>query len=64
MERNWKEYPFADYRLKQKTKKSFVLVRSRAECRCGRKANIKCVLLECSKCCESSNCKVHCKIKQ
>ena len=61
MKKEWNEYPFTDYEVKPKGKKSFVFVRVKAVCPCGRKSNIKCVSLLCSKCCKtrSLKCRVH-----
>ena len=46
MESGWEKYPFSDYKLKVKTKKSFTLVRDRAECPCGRTAKLKCDIVD------------------
>ena len=61
MEKQWDAYPFSDYKLKRKSKKSFVFTRARSECSCGRQANLKCKFSKCSKCCKlgSGKCKVH-----
>ena len=61
MKTEWDSYPFSDFVLKAKGKKSFVFVRTRAECQCGRKSNLKCTFLMCSKCCKkhSGECKIH-----
>ena len=61
MESGWEKYPFSDYKLKVKTKKSFTFVRERAECPCGRKANLKCRYINRSKCCKArkGECKIH-----
>ena len=59
MERDWAEYQFSDFKLKVKSRKSFTFIRRRSECKCGRKANIQCKILQCSKCCRSQECKVH-----
>ena len=63
MKAKWPEYPFCDFKLRAKSKKSFVFEQMRTECECGRKANKKCAFSKCSKCCskESTNCKVHSK---
>ena len=53
MESGWEKYPFSDYKLKVKTKKSFMFVRERAECPCGRKANLKCRYINRSTCCKA-----------
>ena len=61
MERDWSEYPFSDYKLKVKNKKSYKFVRVHVECECGRKANVKCVYNNCSRCCRlgTGECRVH-----
>ena len=61
MKAEWPEYPFSDFRLRVKSRKSFEFALIRTECECGRKANRKCVFLKCSKCCfkESGFCKTH-----
>ena len=59
MQSDWQEYPFQDFKLKSKSKKSFVFVRFRSECNCGRRANRLWISVQCSKCCHSSDCKVH-----
>ena len=61
MKSDWSDYPFTAYELKPKGKKSFVFVRTSAECLCGKKANLKCIGFMCSNCCRSkiNNCKVH-----
>ena len=61
MKREWSAYPFSEYSLRTKGKKSFVFVRTIANCSCGKKANLKCVGLMCSKCCISNTtvCSVH-----
>ena len=52
MKEKWDDYPFIDYKLKSKSKKSYVFVRVKTECQCGRKANLKCISKKCSKCCK------------
>ena len=66
MEENWSEYPFSDYKLQPRTKKSFQFVKHRAVCGCGRKANVKCIGEECSKCCSKKSvaCKAHKAVKK
>ena len=61
MQENWEAYPFSEYSLKAKTKKSYVFKRVRADCPCGRRANLMCISLKCCKCCksESIDCLVH-----
>ena len=61
MESKWKDYPFSEYKLKQKTGKSFYFIRFRVECACGRKGNLRCVSQQCAPCCrkDSNVCKVH-----
>ena len=54
MKREWSDYPFSEYSLRKKGKKSFVFVRTTANCSCVKKANLKCVGLLCSKCCKSN----------
>ena len=61
MENDWADYPFADFKLKVKTKKSYVFARYRLQCECGRKANLQCIVEMCSKCCKTDECKVHSK---
>ena len=64
MELKWEDYPFSNYQLKKKTKKSFKFRKYYTECPCGRKGNLYCISEKCSKCCRKqvSDCKVH-KIK-
>ena len=61
MESKWKDYPFSDYKLKKKSRKSFHFIRFRAVCECGRKANLRCDIQKCAKCCvkDENTCKVH-----
>ena len=58
---NWEEYPYKQYCLKAKRKKSYTFRKSYVECPCGRKANLNCASKMCSKCCRKQNgqCKVH-----
>ena len=59
------EYPYQHYRLKVKSKKSYIFTKAYAECSCGRKANINCTFQKCKRCCQSEirACKTH-KIKK
>ena len=61
MEKQWGAYPFSDYKLTRKSKKSFVFTTARTECSCGKKANLKCKFRKCCKCCKLGKvkCKVH-----
>ena len=43
MEENWSDYPFSDYMLQPRRKKSFQFVKQSTVCGCGRKANLKCI---------------------
>ena len=65
MEEKWQDYPFRNYSLKLKTKKSFVFRKAFAECPCGRQANLACSVEKCRRCClkESAECKTH-KVKR
>ena len=60
MEKQWGAYPFSGYKLTRKSKSSFVFTPARAECTCGKQANLKCKFRKCSKCCKLG--KVQCKV--
>ena len=61
MDENWSEYPFKKYRLKVKSKKSYIFRKAYVTCSCGRKGNLSCVNEMCCKCClkESNDCTSH-----
>ena len=61
MDQKWDQYPFKTYRLKAKSKKSFVFRKAYVICSCGHKGNISCTFEKCFKCCkkQSSICKIH-----
>ena len=64
MEVKWDAYPYRQYKL-ESSKKSYRFRKIRAECPYGRKANLKCAVEKCSKCCSKDPvvCKAH-KFKQ
>ena len=57
----WEKYPFKQYQLVVKSKKSFKFRKAYAECSCGRKANLSCTFDKCRKCCLKGlgECKAH-----
>ena len=61
MEVKWNDYPFSDYKLKQKSRKSFCFIRFRMDCECGRKANLKCDKGQSSNCCAKD--RITCKVR-
>ena len=65
MKVNWDAYPFADYELQSRSKKLYRFRKIYAECPCGRKANLKCIVEKCRRCCHDDPgiCKVHKKNK-
>ena len=61
MLQDWAEYPFKEYRLKAKSKKSYKFRKGYVDCSCGRKANLSCVFEKCIECCKEGlgECKAH-----
>ena len=57
----WKEYPYKNYGLLSKSKKSYKFRRVHVECHCGRRGNLNCMYEKCSKCCKKQLgvCKTH-----